>query len=146
VKVVESETHLKTRWQSAAKEAAYKFLDLRKEGWKAYTAFERSKVHKEMRDIYKFDPVIVPSRVEKYLAQHFRSSRALWKAHWKAHGPENRHPGCPQEAWDKLIQWWPTEACKEESVSMANRRSKVQNRSKLGRKRLLDRMDEEVRV
>lgn len=144
VNVSESQTHMKARWHLAAKEVAYKLLDLRKEGWKAYSMFEKAKVHKEMNKLYKFDLLIDPKRVENYLAQHFRSSRALWKAHWLKYGDDNRHPNCPKEAWDKLIKW-PTEACMEDSADMAGRRSKVLNKSKLGRKHLIDRMDEEVR-
>ena len=142
--VNESQTHLKARWHAAAKEVAYKFLDLRKEGWKSYTMFEKSKVHRELKEVLKIDPPD-PRKVEKYLAGHLRSARAVWKAHWLAHGDDARHPNCPEEAWETLIRWWSTEACKEQSAAMASRRSLVHNVSKTGRKRLVDRMLEQVR-
>jgi hypothetical protein len=44
-----------------------------------------------------------------------------------------------------LIWWWPTQACKEEAAAMADRRLMVHNRSKMGRNRLVDRMDEQVK-
>lgn len=102
-------------------------------------------MHKEINTTYKFDLPIDPKRIEKYLAGHLRSSRAVWKAHWQRHGPDNRHPNCPEEAWETLIQWWPTDACKERSAAMASRRSMVQNASSTGRKRLVDRLADEVR-
>lgn len=145
IKVPEDQTHLKARWHAIAKEAAYKMLDLRKEGWKEYTIFEKEKVHKEIERRMKFDPPIDPRRVDKYLSSHLRSMRAVWKAHWVLHGDNFRHPNCPEEAWEQLIKWWPTERCMEESAAMAGRRSKVQNGSKTGRKLLVDRMEEEVR-
>lgn len=144
IKVSEDATHLKARWHAAAKEVAYKLLDLRKEGWKSYSTFDKTRLHKEMRAQYKFDPPIEKRDVEKFLAGHLRSARAVWKAHWVKHGDGDKHPNCPPEAWEALIKRWPTEACKEESADMANRRSCVQNNSKTGRKRLLDRQDEQV--
>lgn len=99
---------------------------------------------RELREMYTFEPPLDPLRVEKYLAAHLRSARAVWKAHWQKHGPDNRHPNCPEEAWAKLTKWWPTEECREEAARMAVRRSKVKGGSKTGRKALLDRMDEEV--
>ena len=146
ISVSDQETHLKARWHSAAKEVAYKVLDMRKEGWKGYTMHDKGKLHKELNEKYKFDPPLDPQRVEKYLAGHFRSSRAVWKAHWLKHGDDDRHHNCPEDAWEQLIQWWPTEACREESAEMAVRRSRVQNGSKTGRKQLVDRMDEQVRL
>ena len=52
----EDQTHLKARWHAAAKEAAYRLLDLRKESWKEYTIFDKGLVHSELRTHYKFDP------------------------------------------------------------------------------------------
>lgn len=145
ITVNSDETHLKTKWHAAAKNAAYKILDLRKEGWKEYTMFDLAKVHKEFKETCKFDPPIDPKRVEKYLAGHLRSMRAVWKAHWQRHGSDNRHPHCPEEAWETLIQWWPTDKCKERSAAMASRRSRVQNSSTTGRKPIVERMLEAVR-
>jgi hypothetical protein len=145
VNVSEEQTHLKARWHAVAKEVAYKFLDLRKKSWRSYTMFEKAKVHKELDALYKFKPPLDPKKVDKYLAGHLRSARAAWKAHWLQHGDDARHPNCPEEAWEKLIKWWPTEACRDEAAAMAERRSKVQNSSRTGRKRLMDRMDEVVR-
>lgn len=142
----ENQSHLKARWQSAAKEAAYKHLDMRKEGWKGYSIFDKSKVHKEINATYKFDPPLDTKRVEKYLAAHLRSSRAVWKAQWLRHGDDNRHPNCPEEAWAKLIKWWPTEKCMEESAQMASRRKLVVHTSKTGRTQLVDRMEDQVRA
>ena len=142
LKVSEDETHLKTRWHSAAKECAYKFLDLRKQSWKSYSHWDKEKVHRELKEVYKFDPPLDPKRVEKYLSSHLRSARAVWKAHWQKYGPENRHPNCREDAWEKLTKWWPTEECMEEAAEMAARRSLVQRGSNTGRKALIDRMDE----
>lgn len=144
--VGENETHLKARWHSAAKEAAYKLLDMRKEGWKSYSIFDKTKVHREINRAFVFDPPLDLKRVDKYLAAHLRSSRAVWKAHWVSHGEENRHPNCPEEAWDKLTKWWPTEQCMEESAKMVGRRKLVQHTSKNGRTRLVDRMEDQVCV
>ena len=140
----EDETHLKARWHAAAKEIAYKMLDLREDGWKRYSIFDKGRVHKQLNATYKFDPPLEPRRVDKYLSGHLRSSRAVWKAHWQRYGDFERHHNCPEEAWDRLIQWWPTEACKEESADMASRRSLVQTHSSAGRKSMVDRMQEEV--
>ena len=145
VNVSEGQTHLKARWHSAAKEVAYNILDLSKDGWKAYSMFEKGKIHKELNEKYKFDPPLDRKRVEKYLAGHLRISRGAWKAHWQKYGDNERHQNCPQDSWEKLIQWWPTEACMEEATNMACRRSLVKNGSKMGRKTLVERMDEEVR-
>jgi hypothetical protein len=142
--VKEGKTHLKTRWQAAAKEVAYKLLDLRKDSWKAYTDFEKSKVHKELEAKYKFEPALDPATINKYLANHLRSARATWKNHWLTHGDDGRHPNCPEEAWEKLIKWWPTEACQDQAAAMADRRSKVQKASNTGRKPLVDRMEDQV--
>ena len=146
VTVLEGQLHLKARWHSAAKEVAYSTLDLSKDGWKAYSVFDKCKVHKELNEKYKFDPPLDPKRVDKYLAGHLRSSRAAWKAHWLKYGDDNRHQNCPEDSWAKLIQWWPSEACMEEAADMAGRRSLVQNARKTGRKALVQRMDEEVRT
>jgi hypothetical protein len=143
--VSEDQTHLKSRWQAAAKEIAYKYLDLRKEGWKCYTLFEKTRVHNEVNTAYKFDPPLDPKRIDSYLASHLRSSRAVWKAHWLRYGDHERHHNCPQEAWDGLIKKWPTEACIDQASDMASRRSLVQKPSKNGRKSLMERLDEEVR-
>lgn len=107
--------------------------------------FEKAVVHKELNAQYKFDPPLDPKRVDKYLCGHLRSARAVWKTHWLQYGDDARHPNCVEEAWQKLIRWWPSQACKEEAAAMAERRSLVQNRSKTDRKRLVDRMDEHVR-
>ena len=144
INIGEEQGHLRARWHSIAKEAAYKILDLRKEGWKSYNIFEKGKVHREVNAALKIDPPLDPKRIDKYLAAHLRSARAVWKAHWIKHGDANRHPNCPEEAWAKLIRWWPTEACMEESADMASRRSLVQKGSKTGRKKIVDRMDEQV--
>ena len=144
INVSEEHSHLRARWHSIAKEAAYKILDLRKEGWKSYTIFEKGKVHREVNLALKIDPPLDPKRIDKYLAAHLRSARAVWKAHWMKHGDENRHPNCPEEAWAQLILWWPTEACMEESTDMASRRSLVQKGSRTGRKKLVDRMNDKV--
>lgn len=141
----EDQAHLKTRWHSAAKDAAYRLLDMRKESWKEYTIFDKGLVHNELRTHYKFDPPLDMARVDKYLAGHLRSQRAVWKAHWLKNGDSNRHPNCPEEAWATLIKWWPTAKCKSESAAMAGRRSKALNNSKTGRKRLVDKMNEQVR-
>lgn len=142
--VREGQTHLKARWHSVAKEVLYNTLDLSKDGWKAYSTFDKGKIHKELNEKYKFDPPLDPKRVEKYLAGHLRSARAAWKAHWLKYRDNERHQNCPEDSWAKLIQWWPTEACMEDAASMASRRSLVQNASKTGRKALVERMDEEV--
>lgn len=144
IKLSEERTDLKARWHAAAKEVAYKFLDLRKESWKEYTLFEKSKIHQVMHEQYKFDPPIDPSKVYKYLSGHLRTSRAVWKAHWLKYGDASRHHNCPEAAWEKLIKWWPTEACHEVSAEMAHRRSKVQTSSRTGRKSLVETMDGEV--
>ena len=144
INAIEDQPHLKARWHSIAKEAAYKILDLSKEGWKAYTFHEKRLVHNEIIDNHKFDPPLDPARIDKYLSAHLRSARAVWKAHWIKYGDEDRHPNCPETAWAKLILWWPTEKCMEESADMAGRRSRVQKGSRTGRKKLVDRMDEEV--
>lgn len=146
LKVSEGKTHLKTRWQAAAKEVAYKFLDLRKQSWKSYSHFEKAKVHKELDAVYKFDPPLDPIEVEKYLASHLRSARAVWKAHWLRYGPDNKHFNCPEEAWQSLTKWWSTPECEEEATEMAERRSRVQKGSKTGRKALVERMDEVGRI
>lgn len=103
MKLDEDDTHLKSRWHATAKEVAYKFLDLRKESWKSYSIFDKGKVHKEINAIIKFDPPLDGKRIDKYLAGHLRSARAVWKAHWQRYGPDNRHHNCPEEAWAKLI-------------------------------------------
>ena len=145
IKVVEEKNDLKCAWHAAAKELAYKFLDLTKESWKDYSVFEKTMLHKELNEQYKFDPQIGPKRVDKYLSGHLRTSRAVWKAHWKRFGPSDRHHNCPQAAWDKLCKWWPTSACQEEAAEMASRRARVERTSKVGRSSLIDRMDEQVR-
>lgn len=140
----EDQALLKARWHSAAKDCAYRLLDLTKNSWRDYTLFDKTRVHNELNDRYGFDPPIDPKRVDAYLSAHLRSSRAVWKTHWLRNGDEDRHPNCPEEAWEQLIKWWPTEACASESALMAGKRSLVQNRSKYGRKRLVQRMDEKV--
>jgi hypothetical protein len=146
IRVVEEESHLKAIWHAAAKELAYKFLDLRKESWKDYTYFERSTIHNELNAQYKFDPPIDPKTIDHYLAGHLRTSRAVWKVHWKKYGAERRHPNCPEAAWQKLTQWWPTDECKEKAAEMASRRARVEKTSKVGPRSLISRMDAEVRT
>lgn len=101
-------------------------------------------LHRELNAQYKFDPPLDPKKVDKYLSGHLRTSHAVWKAHWLKYGDDSRHHNCPAKAWEKLIKWWLTEACQEESAEMANRRSRVQAGSWLGRTSLLERMDAEV--
>jgi hypothetical protein len=144
VKVAEDHNDLKGPWHAAAKEVAYKFLDLTKESWKDYSVFEKSVVHNEINEQYKFDPPIGPKTIDNYLSCHLRTSRAVWKAHWKKNGPAERHHNCPQVAWDKLCKWWPTSACKEQAAVMASRRARVEKNSKVGRSSLVHRMDEQV--
>jgi hypothetical protein len=146
IKVVEDEGHLKAIWHAAAKELAYKFLDLRKESWKDYTQFERSMVHNELNTQHKFDPPIDPKTIDHYLAGHLRTSRAVWKVHWKKFGADRRHPNCPEAAWQKLTKWWPTDECKEKAAEMASRRARVERTSKVGPRSLMSRMDAEVRT
>ena len=145
LKFPEGQHDLKARWHAAAKEVAYQMLDLRKEGWKDYTLFEKGKVHKELKAQYHFDPPIDPRKVDKYLAGHLRTSKAVWKSHWLKYDDNHKHPNCPAEAWETLIKWWPTDACREEAQKMAGRRSKVQNANKAGPHSLIDRMDDQVR-
>ena len=76
--------------------------------------FDKVRVHNELNTRYKFDPPLDSKRVDKYLSTHLRNSRAVWKAHWLRYGNEDMHPNCPEGAWEKLIQWWPTEACATE--------------------------------
>lgn len=142
--IAEGQNDLKSAWHAAAKEVAYKFLDLRKESWKEYTIFEKNTVHNEVNEQYKYNPPIDPKRIDKYLSGHLRTSRAVWKAHWKRHGPTQRHHNCPEAAWEKLVKWWPTDACQEESVEMASRRARVERNNKVGRSSLMERMDEQV--
>ena len=142
--IPDEQTDLKARWHAAAKDVAYKLLDLRKDGWKEYTPFDKAKVHKELNAVYKFDPPLDRKRVEKYLSGHLRTSRAVWKAHWLKYGDSHRHHGCPEEAWEALIKWWPTDKCQTASANMAARRSKVQAKGRTGRKSLIDRMTAEV--
>lgn len=144
VSVPVEQTDLKSAWHAAAKEVAYKFLDLRKERWKDYSFFEKSVVHAQLNEVYNFDPPLDPKKVDKFLSSHLRTSRAVWKAHWKKEGPKNRHHNCPEEAWAKLITIWPTAACQEEAAEMASRRAHVEKPSSVGRSSLLDRMDVEV--
>lgn len=141
IRLPEDETTLKARWHAAAKEVAYKLLDLRKESWKDYNYFEKEVVHRELDEKYKFDPPIDPKKVDKYLSGHLRTSRAVWKAHWIKYGDAQKHHNCPADAWAKLIKWWSTDACHEESAEMAKRRSRVQTNRKTGRKSLLEKMD-----
>lgn len=145
IAVAVEQTDLKGAWHTAAKEVAYKLLDLRKESWKDYSIFDKAKVHKEIATQYKYEPPLDPKRIDKYLSGHLRTQRAVWKAHWKRHGASKRHHNCPEEAWEKLTAWWPTGRCQEESADMASRRAMVENRSTVGRSSLMDRMDVQVR-
>ena len=143
-RVPEGQGDLKARWHAAAKEVAYKLLDLRKEGWKGYSNFEKGQLHADLNATYKFDPPLEHKRVEKYLSGHLRTSRAVWKAHWLKYGDSQRHHNCPPEAWAKLTQWWPTEKCKEAAANMAARRARVQGNGRMGRSSLVDRLTAEV--
>ena len=145
VNVSEDARHLNARWHATTKEVAYRFLDPSKESWRAYTMFEKAVFHQELNVLYKFDPPLDPKCMDKYLCRRLRSARAVWKAHLLQYGDDARHPNFPEVAWQKLIKWWPRQACREEAAAMAERRSLVQNRSKTGRKRLVDRMEEQVR-
>ena len=145
VNTSEDQMHLKARWHSATKEVTYHTLDLSKVGWKGYSTFDKGKVHKKLNAQYKFESPLDPKQVDKYLARHLRSSRAVWKTHWQKHGDNKRHHNCPKMAWEKLIQWWPTVACMKEATCMASKRSLVQKSSNSRQKALVDRMDEEVR-
>ena len=138
------QTDLKSAWHTAAKEVAYKFLDLRKESWKDYSLFDKAKVHKEIATQYKYDPPLDPKRIDKYLSGHLRTQRAVWKVHWKRYGSSHRHHNCPEEAWEKLTAWWPTGRCQEVSDDMASRRALVERGSTVGRSSLSDRMDVQV--
>lgn len=144
IKVAEDQMDLKCTWHAAAKETAYKLLDLTKESWKDYTNHEKTTVHNEVNEQFKFDPPIDPKRIDKYLSCHLRTSRAVWKAHWKKFGPSQRHHNCPQSSWVKLCKWWPTAACQEQAAEMACRRARVERSSKVGRSSLMDRMDAQV--
>ena len=146
VNVAAEQSNLKGAWHIAAKEAAYKYLDLRKESWKDYNQFEKAQVHKELAAQYRCNPPIDIECVDKYLSGHLRTSRAVWKAHWRKYGPSRRHHNCPVEAWEKLTTWWPTERCREEAAEMSNRRAMVEGSSKVGRNSLLHRMDAQVRL
>ena len=143
--VADQQTDLKTRWHAAAKTVAYKLLDLRRDGWKEYTNFDKARVHKELAAVYKFDPPLDEKRVEKYLSGHLRTSRAVWKAHWLKYGESQRHHNCPEEAWEALTKWWPTSKCQTAAADMAARRAKVQTAGASGRTSLIDRMTKEVR-
>lgn len=142
--VPDEHTDLKSRWHAAAKTVAYKLLDLRKDGWKEYTNFDKARVHKELNAEYKFDPPLDQKRVEKYLSGHLRTSRAVWKAHWLKYGDSQRHHNCPEEAWEALTKWWPTAKCQTAAADMAARRAKVQSTGRTGRTSLIDRMTAEV--
>jgi hypothetical protein len=144
IAVAEENNDLKGAWHAAAKEVAYKLLDLTKESWKDYSVFEKSVVHNELNAQFKFDPPIDAKRIDNFLSSHLRTSRAVWKAHWKKCGPSERHHNCPQGAWDKLCKWWPTAACQEQAAVMASRRARVARHSEVGRSSLLDRMDDHV--
>ena len=144
IKLSEDSSDLKARWHAAAKEVAYRILDLTKESWKEYTHFEKETLHRELNRQYPFDPPLDPKKVDKYLSGHLRTSRAVWKAHWLKYGDASRHHNCPAVAWEKLIKWWCTDACQQESAEMALRRSRVQTNSRTGRKSLLETMDAEV--
>ena len=144
INVAEEQSDLRTAWHTAAKEVAYRYLDLRKESWKDYNQFEKAQVHKELAAQYSCNPPLDTRCVDKYLSGHLRTSRAVWKAHWKKYGPSRRHHNCPEEAWEKLTSWWPTERCREEAAEMASRRAMVAQRSTVGRNSLLQRMDAQV--
>lgn len=102
-------------------------------------------MHKELNEVYKFDPPLDPFVIDKFLSAHLRTSRAVWKAHWKKYGNEHRHHNCPEEAWASLTKFWPTPECEEEAAKMAGRRARVERTSNVGRSSLVDRMDIEVK-
>jgi hypothetical protein len=128
IAIAEENNDLKGAWHAAAKEVAYKLLDLTK----------------ELNAQFKFDPPIDSKKIDNFLSSHLRTSRAVWKAHWKKFGPSERHHNCPQGAWDKLCKWWPTAACQEQAAVMASRRARVASHSKVGSRSLLERMDDQV--
>lgn len=144
IKLAGDRTDLKATWHAAAKEVAYKFLDLRKESWKDYNIFEKNMVHNEVREQFKSDPPLDSKCIDKYLSGHFRTARAVWKAHWKKFGSMARHHNCPEEAWEKLTKWWQTDACQEEATEMARRRAHVEQNSTAGRISVEERMSVEV--
>jgi hypothetical protein len=144
IAIAEENNDLKGAWHAAAKEVAYKLLDLTKESWKDYSIFQKSVVHNELNAQFKFDPPIDSKKIDNFLSSHLRTSRAVWKAHWKKFGPSERHHNCPQGAWDKLCKWWPTAACQEQAAVMASRRARVASHSKVGSRSLLERMDDQV--
>lgn len=146
IKIAEDSTDLKATWHAAAKEMAYKFLDMTKESWKDYNIFEKNMVHTELKEQFKFDPPLDPRKVDKYLSGHFRTSRAVWKAHWKKCGSSNRHHNCPEVAWEKLTKWWQTAECQEEATEMARRRALVEHNSTTGRSSVADRMTVQVSI
>jgi hypothetical protein len=77
IKVAAEQTDLKGAWHAAAKEIAYKLLDLRKESWKDYSIFEKSVVHKELNELILFDPLLDPKRIDKFLSCHLRTLRVV---------------------------------------------------------------------
>ena len=144
ISVAMEQIDLRGAWHTAAKEVAYKYLDLRKESWKDYTIHDKGVVHKELLAQFSCDPPLDTKRIDKYLSGHLRTSRGVWKAHWKRYGSSKRHPKCPEEAWESLTAWWPTEKCREEAAEMASRRARVERTSKVGRNSLMERMDVQV--
>lgn len=117
--------HCKSRWHAAVKEVAYSVLDLRVKDWTLYSKFEKDRLHSELAQQFKFDPPLNENQVEKYIAGHLRGQRCVWKAHWVAHGSDNRHTNCPPEAWATLTKWWSTQAAADEAEEMCVRRAKV---------------------
>ena len=56
ISVAMEQTDLRGAWHTAAKEVAYKYLDLRKESWKDYTIHDKGVVHKELLAQFSCDP------------------------------------------------------------------------------------------
>lgn len=116
---------LKSRWHSCVKEVAYSVLDLRIKEWGGYSTHSKKMLHEEIKSRFSFDPPVTEKEINRYLAGHLRSQRGVWKLHWEKFGENNKHPGCPVEAWQTLVKWWPTPAAMDEATEMAARRAMV---------------------
>ena len=81
ITATKTDTHLKSRWHAAAKTIVYNLMEF-KEGWKGYSIFEKGLIHQEPNAQYKFDSPMDLKLMEKYLAGHLRTSRAVWKTQW----------------------------------------------------------------
>lgn len=118
-------TSTKSYWHAAAKEVAYRVLDLRKRDWKEYSDFEKKELYKELHAQFSFDPPLHPKKLYNYLSGHLRTQRAAWKGHWERYGESNKAPNCPIEAWETLTKWWPSAEAQREAADMAKRRAQV---------------------